>query len=89
MRKNCSSDREKLEQFYANSERSEQFLATECFFNLCLEISQISKNRRIITQIGKKLLGLRNLQEKLENSSYCLAKVTFTKVVQSNCSVIC
>ena len=53
MRKNCSTDREKLlkfeaegqefskflrsiEQFtYSNSERSEQFLATECFFKTC------------------------------------------------------
>ena len=49
MRKNCSSDREKLlkfeaegrefakflrslEQFYSNSERSEQVLVAECFF---------------------------------------------------------
>ena len=45
MRKNCSSDREKLLKFeaegrefakntgtiYSNSERSEQFLVTECF----------------------------------------------------------
>ena len=29
---------------YSNSERSEQFLLTECFFNLFLEVSQISKN---------------------------------------------
>ena len=27
---------------YSNSERSEQFLVTECFFNLFLEVSQIS-----------------------------------------------
>ena len=31
-----------LEQFrYSNSERSEQFLVTECFFNLFLEVSHI------------------------------------------------
>ena len=55
MRKNCSSDREKLLKFKAegqefakdyeitrtNCERSEQFLVTECFFNLFLEVSQI------------------------------------------------
>ena len=58
MRKNCSSDREKimkieaegrefskilrsLEQIYSNSERSEQFLAPECFFNLFSEVSHI------------------------------------------------
>ena len=53
--KNCSSDREKLLEFeaegqefakilisldiYSNSERSEQFLVTECFSNLFLEFS--------------------------------------------------
>ena len=48
VRKNCSSDREKLCKIfeitgiiYSNSERSEQFLVTECFFNLFLEVSQI------------------------------------------------
>ena len=29
---------------YSNSERSEQFLVTECFFNLFLEVSHIIKN---------------------------------------------
>ena len=58
VRKNCSSDREKLLKFkaegrefaknfeitrtiYSNSERSEQFLVTECFFNLFMEVSHI------------------------------------------------
>ena len=57
VRKNCSSDREKLLKFeaegrelqnflrsleqFTNSERSEQFLVTECFFNFFLEVSQI------------------------------------------------
>ena len=50
VRKNCSSDQEKLQGWrprickfseirrtiYSNSERSEQFLVTECFFNLLL-----------------------------------------------------
>ena len=75
MRKNCSSDREKLlkfeaegrefskflrslEQFILNSEWSEQFLVTECFFNLFLEISQISKNKKIIIEIGKNYWDL-------------------------------
>ena len=55
--KNCSSDREKnfwnlrlkaeylqfeiTRTIYSNSERSEQFLVTECFFNLFLELSHI------------------------------------------------
>ena len=43
---------------YSNRERSEQFLVTECFFNLFLEISQISKNRTIIIQIGKNYWDL-------------------------------
>ena len=58
---------------YSNSERSEQFLVTECFFNFFLEISQISKNRTIIIQMGKKVLGFRNLQEKLENVFWYLS----------------
>ena len=57
VRKNCSSDRQKLLKFeaegqefakflvitrtiYSNSERSEQFLVTECFFNF-QEVSHI------------------------------------------------
>ena len=52
-KKKCSSDREKLLKFeaegrefakvliYSNSERSEQFLVTECFFNLFLEVSHV------------------------------------------------
>ena len=43
---------------YSNSERSEQFLVTECFFNLFLEISQVSKNRTIIIQILKNYWSL-------------------------------
>ena len=51
VRKNCSSDRgwrprifkifEITRTIYSNSERSEQFLVTECFFNLFLEVSHI------------------------------------------------
>ena len=57
VRKNCSSDRENFLKFEtegrkfakitrsrticSNSERSEQFLVTECFFNLILKVSQI------------------------------------------------
>ena len=75
MRKNCSSDREKLLKFKAESREFAKFLRsleqfiqtvkgqnnfwlTECFFNLFLEISQISKNRTIIIQIGKNYWGL-------------------------------
>ena len=50
MRKNCSTDQEKLLKFeaegqefaiYSNSERSEKCLEPECFFNLYLEVSHI------------------------------------------------
>ena len=60
MRKNCSSDREKLLKFEAEGrERSAQFLVTECFFfNLFPEVSQISKNITIIIQIGKNYWDL-------------------------------
>ena len=50
---------------YSNSKRSEQFLVTECFFNLFLDVSHI-----YLEQLGfnwKKLLGFGNMQEKLEN----------------------
>ena len=81
MRQKCSSDREKFANIL-NSERSEPFRVTECFFNLFLEISQISKDRTIIIQIGKKLLGFRNLQEKLENS-LCRLKTSDQPLVKN------
>ena len=61
---------------YSNSERSGQFLVTECFsllFYLFLEVSHIEWIRTIRIQIGKKILGFRKIQEKLENGifSYC------------------
>ena len=65
---NCSSDREKLLKFEAFSLEFSEFLrsleqfiqtvVTECFFNLFLEIYQISKNRTIIIQIGKNYWDL-------------------------------
>ena len=71
MRKNCSSDREKLLKFEAEGQefakflrsleqfiQTEQFLVTECFFNLFLEVSQISKNITIIIQIGENYWDL-------------------------------
>ena len=42
-----------LEQFYQTVKGQNNFLVTECFFDLFLEVSQISKNRTIIIQIGK------------------------------------
>ena len=42
MRKKCSSDLKKITRtIYSNSESSEKFLVTECFFNLFLEVSHI------------------------------------------------
>ena len=67
MRKNCSSDREKLLKFETEGQefakflrsleqfiQTEQFLVTESFFNLFLVVSHVSKFRTIIIQIGKK-----------------------------------
>ena len=101
VRKNCSSDREKLLKFEAEGwefkkilrsqeqfiqtvkERSEQFLLTECFFNLFLEVSKIWQIRTIRIQIGKKYWdlgftqGLRViLSEKISN---CLKIQTSAK----------
>ena len=43
---------------YSNSERSEQFLVTEFFFNLFLKVSHISNIRIIQIQIGKNYWDL-------------------------------
>ena len=43
---------------YSNREGSEQFLVTECFFDLFLELSHISAIRTIRIQIGKKYWDL-------------------------------
>ena len=53
------------------SERSEQFVVTECFFNLFLEVSNVLSIRTIKIQIGKKILGFRNMQEKLVKANDC------------------
>ena len=66
------SDREKLLKFeaegqemfeitrtiYDNSERSEQFLATECFFNLSLEILKLDKLKQLEFKLEKKYWNL-------------------------------
>ena len=43
---------------YSKSERSEQYLVTECFFNWFLEVSHILKIRTIRIQIRKNYLDL-------------------------------
>ena len=43
---------------YSNSEWSKQFLLTESFFNLFLEVSHVSKIRKVIIQVGKKYWDL-------------------------------
>ena len=52
---------------YSNSERSEQFLVTECFFNFCSWRFLISNKLEQLEFKLEKLLGFRNMQEKLEN----------------------
>ena len=75
MRKNCSSDREKIfkifeitRTIYSNSERSEQLLVTECFFNLFLEVSHVSKIRKIIIQNGKNNWDLETYRNSYKNA---------------------
>ena len=41
---------------YSNCERSEQFLVTECFLNLFLEVSQSNELEKLIFKL-KKILG--------------------------------
>ena len=43
---------------YSNSERSELFLVTKCFFNLFLDVSHTWQIRTIIIKIGKKYWDL-------------------------------
>ena len=70
--KNCSSDQENLLKFeaevlqhfeitrtiYSNSEWSEQFLVTECFFNLFLEVSQICNRLEQLEFKLEKIIGI-------------------------------
>ena len=49
---------------YSNSGRSEQFLVTECFFNLFLEVSQILKIITIRIQIRIQI-GIQKLAGKV------------------------
>ena len=68
MRKNCSSDGEKLLKFKAECKIVEiartQFIQTvrKRFFR-----SNMLEVKTIIIQIGKRILGFINLQKKLEN----------------------
>ena len=51
---------------HSNSERSEQFLVTECFFNLFLVVFQIEQIRTIIIQIGKNYWDLETYRKNEE-----------------------
>ena len=53
---------------HSNSERSEQFLVTECYPG---DFSDLKKQNNYNSN-WKKLLGFRNLQEKLEN---CISRL--------------
>jgi hypothetical protein len=73
VRNKYSSDQEKVLKFevegreFVNFLRSlEQFVQTVKGQNLFLEVSQVSKNYNYNSN-WKKLLGLRNMQKKLEN----------------------
>ena len=51
---------------YSNSEKLEQFLETECFFTSSWRFLISNKLEPLEFKL-KKILGLRNMQEKLEN----------------------
>ena len=80
MRKNCSSDQEKLlkfeaegrefakflrslEQFIQTVKGQNNFLVTECFFNLFPEVSHIYQIRTIRIQIGKNYWDLKTCRK--------------------------
>ena len=46
-----------VEQFFqaVKAERSDQFFVTECFYNLFLEVSDVSLIKIIIIQVGKNI----------------------------------
>ena len=66
VRKNCSSDREKLfakflrslEQFIQTVKGRKNFCFTECFSNLFVEVSHIKRIRTIQIQIGRNYWDL-------------------------------
>ena len=96
MRKNCSSDREKLLKFEAEGREFEKILRSlEQFVRTvkgqnnfwqqnafltcswrCLRLDKLE----ILKSIWKKLLGLRNMQEKLENNLFS----TFSRTGKTN-----
>jgi hypothetical protein len=82
VRKNCSSDQEKNLKFeaegreFANFLRSlEQFVRTVKGQNLFLEVSQIKEIRTNHNSNWKKLLGFRNMQEKLEKEYVIITQI--------------
>ena len=63
-----------LGQFCSNSERSEQLLVTECYFNLiCTYL--INWNNQ--NSNWKQIFGFRNMQEKLEIVFCCYTFLNF------------
>ena len=58
MRKNCSSDREKLLKFEAEGQEFSKYLRS---------LEQFIQTVQNYNSNWKKILGFRNLQEKLEN----------------------
>ena len=63
--KNCKIF-ENTKTIYSNSERSEQFLVTECFLTSSWRFLRSNKLEQL-EFILEKILGFRNMQEKLEN----------------------
>ena len=53
---------------YSNSESSEQFLVTECFFTCSWRFLIPNRWKQLEFKLEKKILGFRNMQEKLKKS---------------------
>ena len=82
MRKNRSSDWEKLEitrSIYSNSERSEQFLVTECFFNLFLEVFIPNKLEQL-EFILEKIIGIQKHAGKVRKNNIFLMQLCQVKL---------
>ena len=64
----CAKFLRSLEQFIqtVKGQNSEQLLVIECFFNLFLEVFRSNKLEQLEFKL-QKIIGIYNMQEKLEN----------------------
>ena len=80
VRKTCSSDRGKnveiqgwgprIRTIFSNSERSEQFLVTECFLTCSWRFLRSTKLEQVEFKLEKNIFGFRNMEEMLEKEIF-------------------